>query len=203
MRFVDLNTQSFYSTGVDTPLRMTHHAKRMGLEIGICDGVVHEDIPSGTLIRPQGVRDMKKALAKVKTDYVIVEGGKDLVNRAAVKDPNVSILSGWWDGGRDGGIDQVVARWAAESGVAIEVNLKAIISAKRGKRVRLLGNIGRLLKLYRKYHFPIIATSGARCYNDLRGPDVGLEILRCAGFTEEEALAAMETVPLMILEGEK
>ena len=153
MKFVDINTRSFFSSGVDTPTRMVHHAKRMGVMIGICDGVVHEDIPSGTLLRPKGARDMKKGLAKVNTDYVIVEGGKDVVNRAAVKDPRVSILSGWWDKGREGGIDQVVARWAADSGVAIEVNLGAIISSSGGKKISILRNIQHLMKLHRKYHY--------------------------------------------------
>jgi|Deesub1362A_J573_1020465.scaffolds.fasta_scaffold00115_82 ribonuclease P/MRP protein subunit RPP1 len=195
MRFVDLHTHSIFSSGVDSPARLLYHAKELRIEIGICDGIRYE-CPSGVEVEIKGKKDLDKKVKKFdEMDYIIVHGGKESVNRAAVSDSRVGILAHPDRGRRDSGIDSFISRKAAENDVAIEVNLSSLTSTKWNARVYALKNIKRNLMLSRKYGFDIIVSTGAKSNLDLRSSDVVREILTAIGFTEEEIKMSMEEVP--------
>jgi RNase P/RNase MRP subunit p30 len=200
MRFIDLHVHSNLSTGVDPPEKMLEHAKALKVELGLCDGI-RGSYPSGTEILPKGKRDLNFKLRE-RLDYVVVCGGDYRVNRLAVANPGVDILAHPDLGRRDSGVDAVVARAAGENKVAIEVNLGRIINSSGSARVHVLKNIRRSLMLARKYGFPLIASSGAESFLELRGAEGVYHLLRLLGFEEEEAINAMVTVPEQILKGE-
>lgn len=199
--FTDLRVHSLSSDGVDSPARLREEAKRLGITLGLCDGVVHEGVPSGVEVRAESTRELLRALRAVskKFDYVVVHGGSAKINRAASRDSRVDILAHPYLGRRDSGVDAVIAKQAAESGVAIEVDLWSIISARGFARVRHLQKVHRILKLSRKYGFSIVATSGAKSRYELRSGREAEAILLSAGFTPEEARRALEEVPEEIL----
>ncbi|NOZ58981.1 MAG: ribonuclease P [Euryarchaeota archaeon] len=200
--FTDLRVHSLLSDGVDSPARLREEAARLGIALGLCDGVVHEGMISGVEVRAESRRELLRALRGVsrKFDYVVVHGGDAKINRAASRDSRVDILAHPYRGRRDSGVDAVIARQAAESGVAIEVDLGSIISARGFARVRQLQKVHRILTLSRKYGFRIVATSGAKSRYELRSEREAEAILVSAGFTPEEARRALEEVPLRLLE---
>lgn len=202
MKFVDLHTHSILSCGVDTQARMLFHAKKIGVELGLCDGKRCE-CPSGIEIVASNKNELKNRLAKSRDfDYVIVQGGNEHVNRLAVSDSRVDILAHLERGRKDSGIDPFVARQAKENNVSIEISLRNLILRKGNQRVNALKNIERLLMFSRKYGSDIIVTSGARSRLELRSGDGVLQLLRLLGFNDTEAEAAMVTVPRGILEND-
>ncbi len=203
MKFIDLHVHSSLSSGRDTPEEMLEHAKKLGIEIGLCDGKRGEYI-SGSEIHAGSKGDFQKALSKAANlDYVIVHGGDYDINRLAVSDKKVDVLAHPELGRKDSGIDAVLARKAAENKVAVEVNLGSIVRSRGGSRVHALKNIRRNLMLSRKYKFDLIAASGAKSRQELRDASGVFELLKLIGFTEEEAVRAIEENPDKILNRRK
>jgi ribonuclease P/MRP protein subunit RPP1 len=178
---------------------MLYHARELGVTIGICDGLSYS-CPSGVEIEANGKRDLMRKLKKFEdVGYIVVHGGKEAVNRAAVSDSRVDILAHPDRGRKDSGVDSFIGRKAAENGVAVEVNLSSLISAKWNSRAYVLRNIKRNLMLSRKYGFDLVVSTGAKSRLELREADVVAEILRAIGFTDEEIYRAMEEVPREIV----
>ncbi|MEE9594878.1 MAG: RNase P subunit p30 family protein [Candidatus Hydrothermarchaeales archaeon] len=209
MKFIDLHVHSIFSTGVDTPLRLAHHARRLDVQIGLCDSHRFEDGEISGQIKASGVeavaktkRHFNEALKALRNgwDYVAVPGGTGIVNRLAAGDDRVDILLHPDLGRRDSGLDTFIAREASENAVAIEVNLGGVISARGGLRIQLCRNIQRNLELSRKYGFDLIAGTGAKTRYELRSGECVYELLIRLGFTEEEAAKATYDVPQAKLE---
>lgn len=212
MKFIDLHTHSILSCGVDTQKRMLFHAKRLGVEPGLCDGHFREipeglrgvelkECPLGIEIDASNKNELKNRLAKSNGfDYVIVHGGDERINRLAVSDRRVDILAHPERGRKDSGVDPFIARQAKKNDVSIETNLRNLIFTRGHLRVNALKNVKRHLMLSRKYGFDIIVTSGARSRLELRSSDGVSQLLKLLGFDESEAGAAMMTVPKAILE---
>lgn len=200
MKFIDLHAHSILSCGVDTQARMLFDAKKLGVELGFCDGVEGE-YHAGIEISAKNKSELKSSLSNSREfDYVVVNGGDEHINRLATSDKRVDILAHPDAGRKDPGIDPFVAKQAHKNGVAIEVNLRNLILATGSRRVNALKNIARTLKLSRKYGFDIIVTSGAKSRLELRGGDGVFQLLRLLGFEEVEAEAAMTLVPRRALE---
>jgi ribonuclease P/MRP protein subunit RPP1 len=179
---------------------MLFHAKKLGVELGLCDGKKCEQL-SGIEIKATNKNELKNALANSRDfDYVVVCGGDEHINRLAVSDKRVDILAHPERGRKDSGVDPFVARQAKKNNVAIEINLRNLILAKGNQRVNALKNVARNLMLSRKYGFDIIVTSGAKSRLELRSNDAVSQMLKLLGFEQSEVEAAMVTVPRGILD---
>ncbi len=200
MKFLDIHVHSSLSTGRDAPEKMLEQAKALGADIALCDGV-KGDYPSGMEIHAKGKKDLKAKLGK-RLDYTLVHGGDYNINRLAVADKRVDILAHPDLGRRDSGMDSVIARAAGINKVAIEVNLGRVITSWGLNRVYVIRNVRRNLMLARRYKVPLVATTGAKSFIELRGGDGVHHLLRLMGFGEEEAIDAMYVVPSKILGGE-
>ncbi len=183
--FLDLRVHSINSKGVDSPSRIKKEARDLGIEVALCDGVKYEDSISGIEIDAKSKKELKKKLnSSRKFDIIVVHGGKAEINRAAVSDPRVDILAHPWLGRKDSGVDAVVAREAAENGVAIEFCLSYLLL--QHQRLKILSNLRRIRRLKEKYNFRIVVTSGAKSRYELRNKHEIMSILHLLGFREEE-----------------
>jgi len=203
--FLDIHTHSIRSSGTDSPLRMAAHARRLGIEIGLCDGPRGDgagDVAChGTELRPSGSRELKRELMKRNPGFILVRAGSEALNRAAVGDKRVGALVDLGRNRTDAAISPVVARKAAETGVAVEVNLGLLASSRGFSRIRLIRGIKQTLELKRKFGFTIIAATGAQSHLDLRGWDTAAAILRALGFDDAEVDEALRDGPRAVAEG--
>ena len=135
---------------------------------------------------------IQKHRAKVRV--LSVHGGNEKINRAAVESRAVDILSH-----PDERLNHVLMRFASENRVAIEFNLDSIIRMRGRARVRALTNFRHNLKLARKYGAPMILASNAQSIYDLRAPREMIALASIFGMTEDEATAALGTVPEEII----
>ncbi|MFQ6136170.1 MAG: RNase P subunit p30 family protein [Candidatus Hydrothermarchaeales archaeon] len=200
MKFIDLHVHSIFSSGVDTPSRLLHFAQQLGIDIGLCDGVGGYDT-IGVELHPKNKRDLKRLLAKYreKVDYIIVHGGDEKINSAAVRDERIDILAHPNLGRRGNGINRALAREAEMNNVAIEANLEEVIGSRKVDRLNIIRNIKTNLMLSRKYDFDLVVASGAKCRYGLRSTRQVLELLKLLGFDEAEAEDATYRVPMKIL----
>lgn len=165
--YLDLRVHSVYSKGVDSPARLKKEARDLGVDIVLCDGVRYCDYLSAIEIKADTKRELKKKISRARDfDIIVVHGGKLEINRAAAQDSRVGILAHPWLGRRDSGVDAVVAREAAKNGVAIELCFRHLLAQEH--RIRVLSSIRRILRLWEKYKFRLVVTSGARSRYELR-----------------------------------
>jgi ribonuclease P/MRP protein subunit RPP1 len=159
-------------------------------------------IQKGVEIKAENPEDLKRKVKKFrnKTDVLLVQGGNLKINRAATEDPRVDILCYPYRSRVDSGINHVLAAKAAENRVAIEINLKYLLMNRPNQRHRVLSQFRQIVKLHRKFKFPVIITSDANSIYDLHSPRDVVALAGCFGMTLEEATKAMSTVPQEIME---
>lgn len=102
------------------------------------------------------------------TTVVAVFGGSNVMNRFAVEQPSVDVLSHPTTG--DATVDQVLARTAAENGVRLELSFAPLLGEPGGGRVRTIEDLRRLWDLIEQYDAPYVVTAGARSHLGMRGP---------------------------------
>lgn len=159
-------------------------------------------IYSGTLIQSRNPEDMKQKVKKSRknSDVLMVRGGDQKINRAACEDPQVDVLSKPYFNRRDCGINHVMARKAAENDVAIELSIKHLTRTSSYLQYKVLTHFREILKLKRKYEFPLIMTSEAESIYDLHAPRDLVALAQCFGMHQEEAEDAVSGTPLNIIE---
>lgn len=131
-------------------------------------------------------------------DVLIVHGGSETINRAALENPRVDILNHpAFD--RSNGLNQVLAKAAAENDVAIGLALRPLLHSRGPRRVRLLSDLRANLDLARKYDVSLLLSSDAMSCFDLRSPMENLALAEICGLEEDEAIEAITTVPEKII----
>jgi ribonuclease P/MRP protein subunit RPP1 len=129
-----------------------------------------------------------------ESDHIlIVEGGEEEINRAAVETEGLDILLHPLE------FNNVLAKAASENSVSIGFNLGLLIRLRGEARVRELKTMRINLKHARKYKLQLILTSDAHSIYDLRAPREMVAISSLFGMTEKEAVNAMSATPLNIL----
>jgi len=102
------------------------------------------------------------------TVVLVVRTDSPGVARAAVEDPRVDVLSPPLDG--DVEFDDVLARKAAENGVAIEFDLGPALRSAGGRRVRALSELRKRRELVDHYDAPFVASARPLSHLELRAP---------------------------------
>lgn len=156
----------------------------------------------GVEIQAKNPEDMKRKVQKArkKAEVLMVHGGDLKINRAACEDPRVDIISHPYHSRRDSGINHVFAKKAAKNNVAVEFNLKYLFKIRSHLRYKILTQFREILKLQRKFNFPLIITSNSKSIYDLHTPHDIIALTRCFGMKREEAICALSETPRNIIE---
>ena len=115
--------------------------------------------------------------ARTERTVVCVRGGTDALNRFAVEQPRVDVLTRPFVGnGRDGhgggsgDVNHVLAKAARDNGVHVEVNLGPALRGRGGSRVRHLKRLRRLQRILDHYDAPYVVSAAAESHLQLRAP---------------------------------
>ena len=196
-------------------IQLAREAKRLGYN-GIAliqssknynkpDNLPIEDdfkIWSGVEIYAKNPEDLRKKVQKFRqsNNVLIVNGGDIKVNRAACEDPRVDIVAHPYKNRRDSGINHVLAKKASENNVAIELSINSLIKTRLSTRAKILSQFRQILKLYRKFNFPLIITSNAYSRYDLRTPEDITALAGCLEMTHNEIIDSLSKNPMDIIE---
>lgn len=156
---------------------------------------------NGVEIYAKNPDDLRKKVQKFRerSDVVIVNGGDIKINRAACEDPRVDILAHPYKNRRDSGINHVLAKKASENNVAIELSINPMIKTRLSLRAKILSQFRQILKLQRKFKFPLIITSNAYSIYDLRTPEDIIAFAGCLEMTHEEIINSLSKNPADII----
>jgi ribonuclease P/MRP protein subunit RPP1 len=119
-------------------------------------------------------------------ELVVVSGGTEELNRAAVETPEVDVLTNHDIGGRSG-INHVLARLAKKNGVSIGFDMNQLMTSYRLGRIQEFSSMVESARQVRKAGTSFIITSGARDVWDMRSPSELIAFGRQLGFTEGQA----------------
>ena len=110
--------------------------------------------------------------ARTERTLVCVRGGTDALNRFAVEQPRVDVLTRPFVGNTDsdGDINHVLVKAARDNAVLIEVNLGPALRANGGRRVRHLDRLRRLKRLLDHYETSYVVSANAESHLQLRAP---------------------------------
>jgi ribonuclease P/MRP protein subunit RPP1 len=148
--------------------------------------------------------ELKKLLSRRKEfDLLLVRGGTNFMNRIAVENRGVDILTHPDYERKDCGINHVLARLAKENEVAIEINFREVLNSEGLIRKNVLANHMEIIKLYKKFKFPLIVSSGALSHWQIKDPKVLISYLVTLGLEMKEAKEALSATPRKIIERAK
>lgn len=201
----DSDFYDFYSYP-DSPNSISNlaaEAKRYGFSgIVVIDPKINKEtllpddfsIYKGVEIQAKSSRIREEIRKYRETNYIlIVKGGDEEVNRAAVESEGMDILL------QPSEINNVIAKTASDNSIAIGFDLGLLIRFRGDARVRELKNMRINLKHARKYELPMILTCHSNSVYDLRSPREMVALSGLFGMTPKEAIDAMSATPLGIL----
>jgi ribonuclease P/MRP protein subunit RPP1 len=140
------------------------------------------DVVSGIEIRTDEAGQASGLIGnyRSKRDVVCVHGGS--LNRFAVEQPKVDVLAHPM---RDGDVNHVLAKAAAENGVHMEFNFGRVFRADGGPRVQAIQGLRKLRELVEQYDVPYVVTADPYSHLQLRGPRELLAVGETVGFDRE------------------
>jgi ribonuclease P/MRP protein subunit RPP1 len=208
-RFYDFGTHP-YPEGSSSPARMLLAARRLGYD-GIC-AAYHQDfypgrqekLPAGVFrgveITAANANELRKGIDRFRdrVNVLAVHGGDEVINRAACEDSRVDILAHPQED-KSPGINHIIAKLAADHGVALAFSLYPIIRFKGGARVRTLSAYRANFALVRKFEVPYVITSGALSSYDLRDVHAAVALCRLFGMNETDAIRGLSEYPSNIV----
>jgi len=148
--------------------------------------------------------ELKKLLNRRREfDLLLVRGGMNFMNRIAVENRGVDILTHPDYERKDCGINHVLARLAKENEVAIEINFREVLNSEGLVRKNVLANHMEIIRLYKKFKFPLIISSGALSHWQIKDPKVLISYLVTLGLEMKEAKEALSVTPRKIIERAK
>jgi len=218
MNFYDLHIYGAFSGGESSLEELASMAKKLGYK-GICFTAYYQDRKQMGILQAEIERVGKKTgveiflgfkarntrelsfLADKRKDFdvLLVRGGNLRLNRKACETPEVDILVHPELERSDSGLDHVCLKFAAKNNVAIEVNFREISVSTKKTRGMILSNIGRNIRLAKKYHTSIIICSGAMSHWELKSPEVMISMACQLGLELKEAKDGMTKVPEKII----
>jgi len=186
-----------YPDGSATAARFAATAARTGY-----DGVViraREATPDYAAVREASDVDVVDAVEVVAPDperasgavgglrpdhtLVCVRGGTDRLNRFAVENERVDVLTRPMAG--EGDVNHVLANRAADNGVRIEFDLGPVLRTSGGERVRALRNLRKLRELVADADAPFVVSATPASHLELRAPRELLALGDVVGFDPE------------------
>ena len=122
-----------------------------------------------------------------KRDVVCVHGGS--LNRFAVEQPKVDVLAHPM---RDGDVNHVLTKAAAENGVHLELNLARVLGADGGPRVQAIGRTRKLWELVEAYDAPYVVSADPGSHLAVRAPRELCAVGETIGLDREAVRAGLD-----------
>lgn len=128
------------------------------------------DIVSGVEVRDESPSTAGSTLRRARSEatVLIVNGGSDEINRFAVEQDCVDVLTTPLLEGD--AIDHVIAKLAASNEVHLEINLGRVLRAEHGKRHRVIEAVHALWDLIDDAGAPFVISGGPVSHLHLRSP---------------------------------
>lgn len=119
-----------------------------------------------------------------KTTLLLLRGGTNALNRFAVEQERVDVLTKPMAG--DGDFNHVLARAARDNGVRVEFDLGPVLRLDGGHRVQAIRNLRKLRELVTQYDAPYVVSGTPASHLQLRAPRELVAVGETIGFSEDQ-----------------
>ncbi|MFB6136016.1 MAG: RNase P subunit p30 family protein [Halobacteriaceae archaeon] len=135
--------------------------------VGDAHGV---DVVAGAEVVAEDPTRASGHVGNLRPKYTVLclRGGTPALNRFAVENRRVDVLTRPMTG--DGDFNHVLARAAAENGVAVEVRLAPVLRSAGGPRVRAVQRLRKLRDLLVQYDAPFVVSADPERHLGVRAP---------------------------------
>ncbi|MFH1432698.1 MAG: RNase P subunit p30 family protein [archaeon] len=208
-----------YSCGVNTVPEVVTYAERLGFDtIVILDRIdslktlqsIKDDVGSlktnvnvlvGVEIMAKNAQELHKMINRFRdnVDILAVHGGDIEINRSAVENPRVDLLTHPEQRRKDSGMDHVMMKLAAENNVAIELNFHDYLHSYRKIRSYVLNHMRNNVMLAEKYDTHVVVASGAESVWDMRAGRELASLAYICGLDREKAVKTVSDIPSHII----
>lgn len=140
------------------------------------------DVVTGVEIRASGPSQASGYVGnfRPKVTILALHGGDDRLNRFAVEQDRIDVLSHPMANG--GGFNHVLAKEAVRNGVRVEFNFESVLRATGGERVQALQQLERLRILVEKYDVPYVVSADPSSHLQIRSPREIIAVGKAIGF---------------------
>jgi ribonuclease P/MRP protein subunit RPP1 len=137
------------------------------------DAVVKEfgvDVVDAVEIAADSPEQASGAVGNFRREHTVVcvRGGTNRLNRFAVEQPRVDVLTRPLAG--KGDVNHVLVKAAKQNGVRIEFDFGPVLRSDGGPRVQALSGLRKLRELVDAYDAPFVVSAGARSHLQFRAP---------------------------------
>lgn len=147
------------------------------------------EVVPGKRITAKTAKDLLAQARKTpKGTVVIADAGDNSFNRTAITTRGIHMLAGL-DALPKAGFEHITAKMASQHNVALVIELKKIIDPKT--RRSALSHYADILKLQRKYRFPLVIASGAQTPAGLKNLQETVALCSLFGMERAEVYAAL------------
>lgn len=149
------------------------------------------DVVDGVEIVADDPSTASGAIGNYRPDHtvVLVRGGSDAMNRFAVEQDRVDVLTRPFAG--DGGFNHVLAKAARDNGVRVEFDLGDVLRQQGGQRVRTLQKLRKLREIVDHYDAPFVVSANPTSQLQLRAPRELRAVGETIGFDAETIEAGL------------
>ena len=152
--------------------------------------------------KPRNQEDLMRFLRKVrrKVEVICIVCDNKEIARQAAKDHRVDLVNFPSLDYHKRFFDRAEAELASCSQTALEVDIKPLLVLDGPPRVRLLSSLRREVGIAREFHVPIVVSSGVSETALMRMPRDMASLAYLFGLTETEALDAVSSNPMAIVQ---
>jgi len=164
-----------------------------------CTGTGTPRVIEGILVRDQQVKAVVRA-ARDTADgraLLIVNAGDNGFNRAALQVKGVHILRHLHKTEKNS-FDHIMARMAADRIVAIDLDVRPLVMTRGGQRQKTIQRYRDILRLMRRFEFPVSVSSNARNPAELKSVREMVSLLAMAGMEESEVIEGLKTPGMLM-----
>lgn len=218
MKFYDLHVHSAFSGGKSTLEELAETFRNFGYN-GFCFVIypqskkqiekINEKIRKTSEkfnleiylgVEARNLKELKLLLKRRKQfDILLARGGDVNLNRVACSHAGVDILTHPSYERNDCGLNHILAKLATKNGVAIEINFREILISSKRTRAQVMKNFKDIIKLHKKFKFPLVVCSGAISHFEICDPFVLSSLLNLLGLGLKEAKDSVSKIPSKII----
>lgn len=161
------------------------------------------DVVDGAEIRESDPGSAGGAVGNFRTDVTVllVAGGDDAMNRFAVEDDSVDVLTRPM--ADRGDFNHVLAKAADTHRTYVEFDFGPVLRTTGGERVQALSDLRKLREIVDHFDAPYVVSANARSHLELRAPRELRAVGEAIGFTAEEVEAGLEAWGELVAENRR
>ncbi|MCQ8894309.1 MAG: ribonuclease P [Methanolinea sp.] len=196
-----------YPDGDSTIRRIALTARELGLDSVVVPGAVPQSFRGVEIVGAVFYRKSHPGSGRVPNGtqgagwvLALAQAGEYAANRALLRSGNGMVLRGLHATPKNS-FDHILSRIAAEKGIAVDIDFSPVIKERGSPRQRALQKYADVIRLHRKFDFPLTVSTGARSVLEMRSPREMAALGRLIGLERQETQEALATVGRLLFPG--